>query len=60
MLEREDAPVRSQNREPGTDEGPGFKVGVGVRHALFPFGTAFGTLAFAGCVLPDATQRGMR
>ena len=29
-------------------------------HALFPGGTTLGALAFAGCVLPDATQRGMR
>jgi hypothetical protein len=35
-------------------------VGVGVRHALFPGGTRFGALAFAGGVLPDATLRGMR
>jgi len=35
-------------------------VGVGVRHALFPIGTRFGALAFAGGVLPDATLRGMR
>jgi hypothetical protein len=33
---------------------------VGVRHALFPDGTALGALAFAGRVLPDATLRGMR
>ena len=35
-------------------------LGVGVRHALFPGGTRLGALAFAGCVLPDATLRGMR
>lgn len=35
-------------------------MGVGVRHALFPGGTRFGALAFAGGVLPDATLRGMR
>jgi len=35
-------------------------VGVGVRHALFPFGTRLGALAFAGGVLPDATLRGRR
>ena len=35
-------------------------MGVGVRHALFPSGTRLGALAFAGCVLPDATLRGMR
>ena len=37
-----------------------FRSGVGVRHALFPGGTRLGALAFAGCVLPDATLRGMR
>src|ERR1051325_1567279 len=35
-------------------------VGVGVRHALFPGGTRFGALAFAGVVLPDATLCGMQ
>ena len=39
---------------------PGPNLGVGVRHALFPDGTRLGALAFAGCVLPDATLRGMR
>jgi len=36
------------------------KLGVGVRHSLFPGRTRLGALAFAGCVLPDATLRGMR
>ena len=35
-------------------------MGVGVRHALFPGGTRFGALAFAGVVLPDATLCGMQ
>jgi len=35
-------------------------LGVGDRHALFPGRTRLGALAFAGCVLPDATLRGMR
>jgi hypothetical protein len=35
-------------------------LGLGVRHALFPDRTRLGALAFAGCVLPDATLRGMR
>ena len=35
-------------------------MGVGVRHTLFPGGTLFDALAFAGVVLPDATLRGMR
>jgi hypothetical protein len=39
---------------------PGPNLGVGVRHALFPDGTRLGALAFAGCVLPDATLRGRR
>jgi hypothetical protein len=39
---------------------PGPNLGVGVRHALFPGRTRLGALAFAGCVLPDATLRGMR
>jgi hypothetical protein len=38
----------------------GPNLGVGARHALFPGGTTLGALAFAGCVLPDATQRGKR
>jgi hypothetical protein len=33
--------------------------GLGVRHALFPDRTRLGALAFAGCVLPDATLRGI-
>ena len=39
---------------------PGPNLGVGVRHSLFPDCTRLGALAFAGCVLPDATLRGMR
>ena len=45
---------------PGTLRSRGQILGVGVRHALFPGRTRLGALAFAGCVLPDATLRGMR
>jgi len=47
-----------------TPKGPGaFRlrglIAVGARRALLPLHT-LGALAYAGCVLPDATLRGMR
>jgi len=54
------ASSRGKQFGPGTVRSRGQKVGVGVRHALFPGGTRLDALAFAGGVLPDATLRGMR
>jgi len=56
----EAAEIRLNKKAPERLRLRGQFVGVGVRHALFPNGTRFGALAFAGGVLPDATLRGTR